>query len=630
MPLDVVTILEALGDSLLPGSSAALESNIFHVNATAPFQQLVQHYNTPWGTEAFVTNNFMGLIAYSKSTGADSLRMDSGNNLYMGYTFAVQELADALNANLAPHTSYRIPHFDYEASFEQTVTGYNFGINYTNMLVLWQDVDVELRGPDILSAAGLQLPDTKGNIYGQDIVAVSVLDHLAFEYSFEVEEIELPTTPAITINLGTVETKYHIGESSFFATIGDDAAFIAANAGIWEGSPFIESPSYTLDVPAALQGIDMSTYGSSGIFPDSVSITLPEMAFYIENDAKLRMSRADAFGLTVITATNWFDVETVSNPQYATHLDDPENPTIDVENNGNVFFWTSFKDKMTYKLRELDFAPFNIDPDVNRDVYVTLFDPSGWTFTNVAKAYFTVELSLAWSSTVFVASKIAPNIVLPGAGQHTEVVNQFLYLTFTEFPEWYGGEIYHDPTYTAIAWSDQPQENTADWGDIVNVRHTLYEDNNYSVEVPGYTNVELNNIYLSIEQTVPPDILAFYPEARSAFLLKFEEALIGMAINQVKNFTILSEEAYGDGDLYFQVELLSIVYDASEHVSTTNTTTSTTTTTTNTTTSEIISTTEKSTVTTTTEPTTPTISPGFTYLLLVLAVFPVIRKRRNP
>jgi hypothetical protein len=494
------------------------------------------------------------------------------------------------------------------------------------MFVLWQDIDVELRVPDILSASGSQLPDTKGINYGRDIIAVSVLDHLAFEYSFKVEEIELPTTPAITINMGTVETQYHIGESSFFAT-KDDATFIAANSGIWEGSPFIETPSYTLDVPAALKGIDMGIYGGSGIFPDSVTSVLPEMAFYIENDAKLRLNMADAFGLTVVTATNWFDVEVVSNPQYASHLDEPENPTIDVENDGNVFFLTSFKDKMNYKLRELDFAPFNIDPTVDRDVYITLFDPSGWAFTNVAKAYFILEYSLAWASTVFVASKIAPEIVHPGAGQPTEVVNQIVYLTFTEFPMWYGGEIYHDPAYTAIAWSDQPQENTADWGDIVNVRYTLYEDSNYTIEVPGNIDVELNYTYISIGETVPSDILALYPEANSSFLVGFEEAIIGMGVNQKKKFTIPSEEVNGTGDLYYQIELLDIVYDASEYLTSTTTTTTTTTTT-----SEII-TSEKSTTaeptTTTTEPTTPSLSPGFTYLILVLAIVPVIRSLRN-
>jgi len=453
LPEAVTTLIDETPgvDLLIPGATAALDANIVHVNATAPFQQLVQHFHTPWRTDAFVTNNFMTLVAYSNGTGADPLRMDSGDNLYMGYTFAVQEITKALNANLAPHTDYRIPDFNYEASFEETANGYNFGINYTNMFVLWQDIKVDLRSPDVLSAAGLTLPDTKGIIYGQDIVAASVLDHLAFEYSFEVEEIDLPTTPAITVNLGTVETKYHIGETNFLMMMNDDAAFISANAGVWEGTPFVESPTYSLDIPAALQDVNLTSLGIPATFPSAVSITLPEMAFYIGNDAKLRMNMADAFGLTVVTATNWFDVMTVSDPQYATHLDEPENPTIDLKKDGNVFFWTSFKDKMTYKLKELDFAPFNINATEDRDVYVTTFDPTGWTFTDMAKAYFNVEFSLAWGFTVFMASKIAPDIVHPGVGEHTQVVNQIAYLTFTEFPAWYGGEIYHDPSYSAVA-----------------------------------------------------------------------------------------------------------------------------------------------------------------------------------
>ena len=442
---DLIDTLDTLGTAP-PGAVEALDTNLVHVNATAPFQQLVQHFNTPWGTDAFVTNNFMTLMAYSTGTGSDELLMDSEDRLYMGYTFAIQEIAEALNTNLAPHTNYSIPPYDYEASFEQTTDGYTFGINYTNMFVLWQEINVTLRGPDYLTATGLQLPDTKGIVYGQDIVAASVLDHLAFEYIFKVEEIDLGTTPSIKVNLGTVETRYHIGETNFLVTMDDDA-FITANAAEWIGQPFTESPSYTLDVPPALQG---QTVGS-WTFPGSITITLPEMAFYVEDDAKIRMHMSDAFGLTVVTATNWFDVMTVDDPQYATHLNEPEDPKIEIEKDGNVFFWTSFKDKMTYKLKELDFAPFNIDPTTDRDVYVTLFDPSGWVFTDMAKAYFIVEFSLAWAFTVFMASKIAPDIVHPAAGEHIEVVNQLLYMTFTEFPAWYGGEIYHDPSYSAVA-----------------------------------------------------------------------------------------------------------------------------------------------------------------------------------
>jgi len=37
------------------------------------------------------------------------------------------------------------------------------------------------------------------------------------------------------------------------------------------------------------------------------------------------------------------------------------------------------------------------------------------------------------------------------AGDSTAYVETVLYFTFTEFPEWYGGEIIHDPAYSAVA-----------------------------------------------------------------------------------------------------------------------------------------------------------------------------------
>ncbi|MHA2075162.1 MAG: hypothetical protein ACW97X_11125, partial [Candidatus Hodarchaeales archaeon] len=100
----------------LPGDDikAALDTTIFHVNATAPFQQLVQHYITPWKEDVFVTNNFMCLIAYS--TNPDNRTMDADDDLYIGYTFSIQELIDAVNVILDNngHSEDQIGHFNYE------------------------------------------------------------------------------------------------------------------------------------------------------------------------------------------------------------------------------------------------------------------------------------------------------------------------------------------------------------------------------------------------------------------------------------------------------------------------------------------------------------------------------------
>ena len=79
-----------------------------------------------------------------------------------------------------------------------------------------------------------------------------------------------------------------------------------------------------------------------------------------------------------------------------------------------------------------------------------------------------------------------------------------------------------------------------------------------------FLNRELKYIYLSKNETVPEEIRNLYPEANSGYLLKFKEALIGLAENEEKNFTIKSEDAYGEGDLHFYVKMLSIIYHEAE------------------------------------------------------------------
>ncbi|MHA1236986.1 MAG: Heimdall-CTERM domain-containing surface protein, partial [Candidatus Hodarchaeales archaeon] len=73
-----------------------------------------------------------------------------------------------------------------------------------------------------------------------------------------------------------------------------------------------------------------------------------------------------------------------------------------------------------------------------------------WGITGVAKAYFRVEFELAYGFTKFMASQLTPQLfTMPGTA--TVYVDTVLYFTFTQFPEWYGGEIIHDPSYSAVA-----------------------------------------------------------------------------------------------------------------------------------------------------------------------------------
>ncbi len=111
-----------------------------------------------------------------------------------------------------------------------------------------------------------------------------------------------------------------------------------------------------------------------------------------------------------------------------------------------------------------------------------------------------------------------------------------------------------------IGYTARGMEVTANWGDIVNVDFSFTREEN---SVHSDTINSLNNVYLATNDIVPGNILVLYPDASASYLLKFKEAIVGMSVEEEKDFTIASEDAYGDGDLYCNVKLRTIVYDAS-------------------------------------------------------------------
>ncbi|MHA2053743.1 MAG: hypothetical protein ACW99F_09105 [Candidatus Hodarchaeales archaeon] len=103
------------------------------------------------------------------------------------------------------------------------------------------------------------------------------------------------------------------------------------------------------------------------------------------------------------------------------------------------------------------------------------------------------------------------------------------------------------------------------WGDIVDVNYSLWRDAAHTIEEPGNIDVDLNYIYLSRGSTVPQGLQTAFPEASAAYITKFKEAIIGMAVGDQKDFKIDSADAYNDGDLYYRLFLLRIHYDASSY-----------------------------------------------------------------
>ncbi|MHA1996071.1 MAG: hypothetical protein ACW97Z_16160 [Candidatus Hodarchaeales archaeon] len=115
---------------------------------------------------------------------------------------------------------------------------------------------------------------------------------------------------------------------------------------------------------------------------------------------------------------------------------------------------------------------------------------------------------------------------------------------------------------------------TADWGDVVDVHYFRFNNQDYTGVAEDN---EINDIYLTQGSTVPPDILALYPQASADFFTEFKAGIVGIAVGESKQFTALE----GVTNYYFEVTVLTIKYDASGGDSETTTTSTTTTTTTN-------------------------------------------------
>lgn len=110
----------------------------------------------------------------------------------------------------------------------------------------------------------------------------------------------------------------------------------------------------------------------------------------------------------------------------------------------------------------------------------------------------------------------------------------------------------------------------ADYGDVVDVNYSLWLNEEHTIEKEGNINVNLRYIYLRRTQTenVPTKVYqAFPPDSQNKlqqpYLQAFIDAIIGMEVDETKDFMIPAEDAYGDEDLYYRIKILALLYDAS-------------------------------------------------------------------
>lgn len=91
-------------------------------------------------------------------------------------------------------------------------------------------------------------------------------------------------------------------------------------------------------------------------------------------------------------------------------------------------------------------------------------------------------------------------------------------------------------------------------------------------------------VYISSSEYIPVHVLIAVSEASTQFLDKFRTELVGAELNVEKWFIVDKEDAYTNSshalynmDLYYEVTVTQILYDASEHVSESDPTNSTST-----------------------------------------------------
>jgi hypothetical protein len=109
---------------------------------------------------------------------------------------------------------------------------------------------------------------------------------------------------------------------------------------------------------------------------------------------------------------------------------------------------------------------------------------------------------------------------------------------------------------------------------VVDVKYTLYREcqsitsSDQSLPWPqrasncqpvaGNIDNTLKYRYTGIGPTVPPDILAQFPEANSQLIEPFKTAMVGLPEGGFRSFMVLSDQAYGDGDLFFDITIIKI------------------------------------------------------------------------
>ncbi|MHA2296950.1 MAG: hypothetical protein ACXAEU_03025 [Candidatus Hodarchaeales archaeon] len=424
-----------------------------HVNATAPFQSLVQHYES-YLHDIFVTNFFNGFIAYE--TTATDPWMDSSDKMYLGYSMVESHLLDIISGAISTAGWDPIGQYGWDAFFnapDPTSGISSWGIEYSNMMVFWQEL-----GVDFTTDTGVSLPPgatiegIEGVVTGGNLVAATVFDTMKFSY--ELEETTTTTTDAAgddwLVTEAEVTTVYDLGAVSLIITLDDATKLnqLQTNVDGIDSTNSFNIPSQTI------------TLGSVTISPVTYvfEVTLPSFSFYKDTAARKRIDAAamenyaKGMGISAVSSTNMYSVGYTVDFQITNDAGEIQTHEYPIVVGGEKAFDTSFTGKDEY---ELDLT---IDGGLatTYPIGIATVVPSNNVYVkNIFTEYFEVERKMMRHFLGFMAYQTSPLIANQITPTSTSAIKMDVvdsgYLMFVQMPEWSGYPITQDPTFSAVS-----------------------------------------------------------------------------------------------------------------------------------------------------------------------------------
>ncbi|MFX1398540.1 MAG: hypothetical protein ACFFAS_16040 [Promethearchaeota archaeon] len=384
--------------------------------ACAPFQVLVQHFNPAGDPSAhmFVINRFLGLMAYLDYDKDDyNPSIPSNNdNMYMGWAFYSGYHKTLINEFLSNNLS--APSWmliDESVQTEATPIGmqktttasgdeYSFGMSYSNLFVVWQ----------MLSATtGLDGNSTSAQL--GYIVGASIIEELNFTYITTVENNNEVST-RVKYNIGNMTDLWIFSQYEYeiVQAIGGTVLNITDDF-------YIGYYNRTDGLQTRLEG-----YGSFPGFSLAIINTVNVISFSISTGVGTQLSFEDPLGTTLGASSI-------------------EIPSASCSTGGKTAYELNFEDTENYSL--------DGDPDHISTTFVLGTSLVATSINFGIILGFGIILP-AFLANITQASEIIKGLILLQIAVQLSIVS-FYYITC--FPEWSGGTIRQDPTFTAYTGS---------------------------------------------------------------------------------------------------------------------------------------------------------------------------------